>query len=109
MAHLGFDPYAFIDDDGQAYLYFGNGMPCQVYKLNEDMISLDGDPMDIELRGFREGIVVFKRNGEYYFMWSIDDARSPVSHAVFKILCQALASESSGGNGNEKGVRYHCG
>jgi hypothetical protein len=33
------DPYPFIDDDGQAYLYYGNG--------------------------------------KYYFMWSIDDARSP--------------------------------
>ncbi|MBN2685672.1 MAG: family 43 glycosylhydrolase [Pontiellaceae bacterium] len=70
------DPWAFIDD-GQAYLYWGNGMPCQVIKLNDDMISTDGDPVDINLRDFREGIVVFKRNGKYYFMWSIDDARSP--------------------------------
>lgn len=71
------DPHAFIDDDGQAYLYFGNGNLCQVFKLKEDMITLDGDPIDIPLRDFREGIVVFKRNGKYYFMWSIDDARSP--------------------------------
>ena len=71
------DPWAFIDDDDQAYLYWGNGKPCQVFKLNEDMISLDGDPVDIHLRDFREGICVFKRNGKYYFMWSIDDARSP--------------------------------
>ena len=71
------DPWAFIDDDGQAYLYWGNGKPCQVFKLNEDMTSINGDPVDINLRDFREGIVVFKRNGKYYFMWSIDDARSP--------------------------------
>lgn len=71
------DPFAFIDDDGQAYLYFGNGKPCQVFKLKKDMIHLDGDPVDIDLRDFREGIVVFKRKGKYYFMWSIDDARSP--------------------------------
>lgn len=71
------DPWAFIDDDGQAYLYWGNGNLCQVFKLNEDMISLDGDPVEIPLHGFREGIVVFKRDGKYYFMWSIDDARSP--------------------------------
>ncbi|MBN1973754.1 MAG: family 43 glycosylhydrolase [Sedimentisphaerales bacterium] len=70
------DPWAFIDDDGQAYLYFGQP-PCHVYKLNDDMISFDGDPVVIQLREFREGIVVFKRNGKYYFMWSIDDARSP--------------------------------
>jgi GH43 family beta-xylosidase len=70
------DPSAFIDDDGQAYLYFGNGTPT-VFKLNPDMISLAGSPVEIRLRQFREGIVVFKRQGKYYFMWSIDDARSP--------------------------------
>ncbi len=70
------DPYAFIDDDGQPYLYFGNGTPT-VYRLNDDMISFDGEHVEFPLRDFREGIVVFKRNGKYYFMWSIDDARSP--------------------------------
>lgn len=71
------DPWAFIDDDGQAYLYFGNGNLCQAFKLNEDMISIQDGPYDIPLRDFREGIVVFRRAGDYYFMWSIDDARSP--------------------------------
>lgn len=72
------DPYPFIDSDGQAYLYWGNGNGfAQVVKLKPDMITVDGDPVEIPLREFREGIVVFKRNGKYYFMWSIDDARSP--------------------------------
>lgn len=72
------DPYPFIDDDGQAYLYWGNGNDFgQVYKLKPDMITLDGDPVQIDMKQFREGIVVFKRHGKYYFMWSIDDARSP--------------------------------
>lgn len=71
------DPYPFIDDDGQAYLYYGNGQPAQVVKLNPDMISIDGQPVDLSLKDFREGVVVFKREGKYYFMWSIDDARSP--------------------------------
>ena len=70
------DPCAFIDEDGQAYLYFGNGR-CHVVRLKKDMISLDGEPSPIALKDFREGIVVFKRKGKYYFMWSIDDARSP--------------------------------
>ena len=71
------DPYPFIDTDGQAYLFYGNGRCAQVFKLKPDMITLDGDPVDIFLKDFREGIVVFKRQGKYYFMWSIDDARSP--------------------------------
>ena len=36
------DPSVFIDDDGQAYMYWGN--PYVYYiKLNEDMISTSGD------------------------------------------------------------------
>jgi beta-xylosidase len=69
------DPYPFIDDDGQAYLLFGNGTPM-IYKLNPDMISFAGEPVAIHLKQFREGIVLFKRHGKYYFMWSVDDARS---------------------------------
>jgi beta-xylosidase len=70
------DPYPFIDDDGQPYLFFGNGHAL-VMKLNPDMVSFAGEPQEIKLQDFREGIVVFKRKGKYYFMWSIDDARSP--------------------------------
>jgi MYXO-CTERM domain-containing protein len=35
------DPSVFIDDDGQAYLYFGRSVPGYV-KLNSDMISYSG-------------------------------------------------------------------
>ena len=41
------------------------------------MTSFSGEPVEFSLREFREGVVVFKRAGRYYFMWSIDDARSP--------------------------------
>jgi hypothetical protein len=71
------DPYPFIDSDGQAYLYYGNGKLLNVVKLKPDMITVDGPRQTIELRDHREGPVVFKRGGKYYFMWSIDDARSP--------------------------------
>ena len=79
------DPYPFIDDDGQAYLYWGNsGGQVNVAKLNEDMLTFGGPPVEFVIKGqssgrnidFREGIVVFKRQGKYYFMWSVDDARS---------------------------------
>ena len=36
------DPTVFVDDDGQAYLYFGNPNIWYV-KLNKDMISYSGD------------------------------------------------------------------
>jgi len=72
------DPYPFIDEDGQAFLYFGstNGI-MNVVKLKADLVTLDGPVQSLAARDFREGAVVFKRQGRYYFMWSIDDARSP--------------------------------
>lgn len=79
------DPYPFIDDDGQAYLYWGSSFTnINVVKLKPDMITLDGDPVGFVIKGnsdgkeikFGEGSVVLKRKGLYYFMWSVNDARS---------------------------------
>ncbi|UJF31418.1 family 43 glycosylhydrolase [Paenibacillus hexagrammi] len=67
------DPAVFTDDDGQSYLYFGNGH-AYVGKLSEDMLSLSG-VKDITPSGYNEGSFVFKRNGKYYFMWSENDTR----------------------------------
>ena len=51
-----FDPAVLVDEDGSAYLYFGGGVPegkqadpgtARVAKLSDDMIHLDGDPVQI--------------------------------------------------------------
>ena len=79
------DPTVFIDDDGQAYLYWGNPF-CYYVKLNEDMISYEGDivrvPMTEEAFGKREGNKkerptlyeegpwLYKRNDLYYLLWA---------------------------------------
>src|SRR5690606_10245834 len=56
--HGDIDPTVFIDDDGQAYLYWGNPK-CYYVKLNEDMISYKGEiitvPNTVESFGLREG------------------------------------------------------
>ncbi len=67
-----FDPCPFIDDDGQAYLYFGGNGDNNVrgVKLNRDMISLDGDVIKMTAQNFFEAAWVFKRNGTYYFAYS---------------------------------------
>jgi beta-xylosidase len=74
------DPDVFIDDDGQAYLFYGNNHLAAV-KLKPDMVSLDGAPVEItpncSAQPFREEVFVIKRKGIYYFLWSVDDARSP--------------------------------
>jgi hypothetical protein len=43
------DPTVFIDDDGQAYLYWGNNALYCV-KLNEDMISYSGDIITFDIK-----------------------------------------------------------
>jgi len=67
-----FDPGAFIDDDGQAYLYFGgNGdNNVRVARLDRDMISLDGEIIKMSATNFFEAAWVFKRKGVYYFSYS---------------------------------------
>lgn len=79
------DPMVFIDDDGAAYLYFGNGR-CNAVRLNEDMISFDHAAVkQVTPRDYGEGSFVLKRKGLYYLMWSQYDTRDPrycVSYAT---------------------------
>ncbi|MET7464035.1 glycoside hydrolase family 43 protein [Nonomuraea sp. NPDC005501] len=78
------DPTVFIDDDGQAYLYWGNPHLWYV-KLNADMISYSGSATQIPLTAagfgtrtgdanrptlFEEGPWVYKRNGLYYLVFA---------------------------------------
>lgn len=67
------DPMVYIDDDSQAYLYFGGsagGGRLGTYKLNSDMISLNGS-LSIQFpQNFTEGAFVAKRNGTYYLTYS---------------------------------------
>lgn len=88
------DPTAFIDDDGQAYLYWGNSKLFYV-KLNKDMTSFNGKiteiPQSVEAFGgmrqpgksdevlqkqekfddvYVEGPWLYKRNKQYYMMYA---------------------------------------
>jgi hypothetical protein len=69
------DQDVFIDDDGQAYMYYGGWHHANVVKLNPDMTSLgtfaDGTTYkEITPENYTEGSFMFKRNGRYYLMWS---------------------------------------
>lgn len=90
------DPTVFIDTDGQAYLYWGNGS-CYYVKLNKDMVSYSGDIVQVpqteeSFGGVRqprnnsngannlgappvkdmyvEGPWFYKRNNKYYLMYA---------------------------------------
>ncbi len=64
------DAHAFLDDDGQAYLYFGGWSHAVVARLAEDMVSFAGDFTEITPQHYVEGPFMLKRKGVYYFMWS---------------------------------------
>lgn len=64
------DAMAFLDDDGQAYLYYGGWKHANVVKLSKDMLHTEGDFKEITPEGYVEGSFMLKRKGEYIFMWS---------------------------------------
>jgi len=65
------DPCVFIDDDGQAYFYYGGGGNCYGGKLKDNMIEIDGDLQPMTgLYDFHEGTWVFKRNNIYYLTYA---------------------------------------
>ena len=84
------DPDLFIDDDGQAYLYWGSGWNwinghCMAVKLKSDMVTFDGEPKDITPPHFFEAAHMVKRFGKYYLMFSDGkaiDATYKVGYAV---------------------------
>ncbi|MFC5006455.1 family 43 glycosylhydrolase [Dactylosporangium cerinum] len=67
------DPMVFVDDDGQAYLYFGGsagGGTMGIFRLNADMISVNGAVTVQRPQNFTEAPFVFKRAGRYYLQYS---------------------------------------
>ena len=69
------DADCFVDDDGQAYLYWGSGFEfkdgiCAVGRLDKDMASFKEDPILITPNEYFEGPHMMKRNGIYYLMYS---------------------------------------
>ena len=64
------DPTILIDDDGQAYMSWGNpNLYC--VKLNKDMISTDGEVMKLKAPAhYQEGPWAFKRDGKYYLAYA---------------------------------------
>lgn len=63
------DPTVYIDDDGQAYLFWGNTQ-CYYAKLKENMIELDGPIMPVQLPRFTEAPWIHKHNGWYYLSFA---------------------------------------
>jgi len=72
------DPAVYLDNQGQAWLYFGTRVP-KVVKLSPDMTSLAGPILDVKISGFPkddpdkkygEAPYLHHKNGLYYFTFS---------------------------------------
>ena len=82
------DPSVFIDDDGQAYLFYGNNMLWYA-KLNKSMTSLTSGEKEVTTKdekafgpfkgynddgtpktNFEEASWIYKRNGKYYLEYA---------------------------------------
>jgi arabinoxylan arabinofuranohydrolase len=96
------DPTVFIDDDGQAYLFWGNPV-CYYVKLNEDMISTEGEiqqiPNTIEAFGkrtgeenptrpttYEEGPWLYKRNNLYYLFFAAGPISEHIGYSTSKSI-----------------------
>lgn len=87
------DPTVLIDDDGQAYLYFGN--PTLHYvKLKDNMIELDGAITACDMNSkqfgsndqmsslYTEGPWIYKRNGLYYMVYAASGIPETIDYSV---------------------------
>lgn len=81
-----FDPAVLVDDDGRAYLYFGGGVPegreadpgtARVVQLGDDMISIVGEPVRIDVPYLFEDSGIHKAGDKYYYTycsnWQVDE------------------------------------
>ena len=82
------DPTVMIDDDGQAYLFYGNNMLWYT-KLNKSMTSISGGEKEVKTKdetafgpykgynddgtpktNFEEASWIYKKNGKYYLEYA---------------------------------------
>ncbi len=80
------DPTVFIDDDGQAYIIWGNTQ-CYYAKLKENMIELDSEIMTIDLPRYTEAPWIHKANGKYYLSFASEFPEK---------ICYAMADNING-------------
>ena len=78
------DPTVWIDDDNQAYMYWGNP-ELKAVKLNEDMISYSDSIMHFpKIQDYQEGPWFWKRNGNYYLAYASTCCPEGIGYAMSK-------------------------
>jgi len=117
------DPSVLIDDDGRAYLYWGN--PKLYYaELNEDMISLKTEvkQFDMQMPAFNkytEGPWISKRGKLYYMLYAAGGVPEHIAYSTAPtplgpweyrgvIMPQSVTNKETGEPGTDS-FTNHCG
>lgn len=70
----GIDPGVLVDNDGQAYLYWGQNDTVRAAKLKPNLFEIDPQtvvqPLNVRDFGFHEGSSVVKRGDVYYYIYA---------------------------------------
>lgn len=76
------DPTVYIDDDGQAYMYWGNPRTWWV-KLGDDMISTVGEIHEIpHIEHYQEGPWLYKHDGLWYLAFASTCCPEGIGYAM---------------------------
>ena len=129
------DPTVFTDDDGRAFLYWGNPN-IYMAELNEDMVSLKGAVQKLEqtiesfgapnpekrVKGvkypdtYTEGPWFFKRNNNYYLLYAaggvpehIAYSMSPSPTGPWRYMGEVMPLQETGAFTNHVGVANYKG
>jgi len=109
-----FDPGVFVDDDGQAYLYFGGGQDgvpadntgqARRVKLGPDMISLAGTPQTYHVPYLFEASDMFKYKGNYYLSYCTNWNTTGNSYGLQNCqIAYMMDSDPMGTFGSPRGI-----
>ena len=91
---LNIDPTVFVDDDGQAYLYWGGYWSPRAVRLASNMIDTVGAVVTpVGLTNYWEAPWMFKRNGLYYMIYAANDTSGCVTSSSY--ACQRYATATN--------------
>ncbi|WP_433789799.1 glycoside hydrolase family 43 protein [Actinoplanes sp. CA-252034] len=91
---LNIDPTVFVDDDGQAYMYWGGYWGPRAVRLAANMIDTVGSVVTpTGLTNYWEAPWMFKRNGLYYMMYAANDTGGCVTNTNY--ACQRYATATN--------------
>lgn len=104
------DPTVWIDDDGQAYMYWGNP-DLYMIKLNKDMISTQGSIVTYpKIKDYQEGPWVYKHGDHYYMTFASTCCAEGIGYAMSDKITGPwtykgdIMPHSSRSNGNHPGI-----